>query len=96
LARLALSDVKHVALADLDMLAAVVAFKQRFYPSAWAQYELAKPPTVKLVPPQARISELAKDYQAMQNMIFDKPLSFDEVMVTLNELQQEINALGSA
>jgi len=96
LARLALSDVKAKALADLEMLAAVVAFKQRFYPSAWAQYELAKPPTVKLVPPQARISELAKDYQAMQNMIFDKPLSFDEVMVTLNELQQEINALGSA
>jgi hypothetical protein len=96
LARLALSDVKHIALADLDMLAAVVAFKQRFYPSAWARYELAKPPTVKLVPPEARISELAKDYQAMQNMIFDKPLSFDQVMQTLTELEQEINALGSA
>lgn len=96
LARLALSNVKNIALADLEMLAAVVAFKQRFYPSAWAQYELAKPPTVKLVPPEARISELAKDYQAMQNMIFDKPLSFDEVMHALTELEQEINALGSA
>lgn len=96
LARLALSDVKHIALADLEMLAAVVAFKQRFYPSAWAHYELAKPPTLKLIPPEARISELAKDYQAMQNMIFDKPLSFDEVMQTLIELEQEINALRSA
>lgn len=96
LARLALSDVKHVALADLDMLATVVAFKQRFYPSAWAQYELAKPPTLRLIPPEARISELEKDYQAMQNMIFDKPLSFDEVMRTLSELEKEINILGSA
>ncbi len=93
LARLALSDVKPIALADLEMLAAVVAFKQKFYPSAWAQYEMAKPPTLKLIPPEARISELAKDYQAMQNMIFDKPLSFDEVMQTLIELEQEINAL---
>ncbi|MEO7343945.1 MAG: nucleotidyl transferase AbiEii/AbiGii toxin family protein [Methylotenera sp.] len=96
LARLALSDVKNIALADLEMLAAAVAFKQRFYPSAWAQYELAKPPNLKLIPPEARASELAKDYQAMQNMIFDKPLSFDEVMQTLTSLEKEINALGSA
>lgn len=48
------------------------------------------------MPPEARVSELAKDYQAMQNMIFDKPLSFDEVMQALIELEQEINALGSA
>ena len=94
LARLVLSDVKHIALADLEMLAAVVAFKQRFYPSAWAHYELARPPTLKLIPPEARISELAKDYQSMQNMIFDKPLSFDEVMQTLTALEKEINALG--
>lgn len=96
LARLALSDVKAKALSDLDMLAAVVAFKQRFYPSAWAQYALAKPPSFKLMPPKARVSELAKDYQAMQNMIFDKPLSFEEVIETLQKLEQEINALGSA
>ncbi len=96
LARLALSKVKVNALADLDMLAAVVAFKQRFYPSAWAQYELAKVPTLKLMPPEARITELAKDYQAMQNMIFDKPLSFEDVMSTLTALEKEINALGSA
>ena len=95
LARLALSDVKHIALADLPMLAAVVAFKQRFYPSAWAQFELAKPPTFKLMSSEARISELAKDYQAMQNMIFDKPLSFDEIIQTLVALEKEINALGS-
>ena len=95
LARLALADVKVNALTDLAMLALVVAFKQRFYPSAWAQYELAKPPTLRLIPPEARINELAKDYQAMQNMIFDKPLSFDEVMHTLTSLENEINALGN-
>lgn len=96
LARLALSDVKNIALADLEMLAAVVTFKQRFYPIAWAQYALAKPPTLKLMPSEARVSEIAKDYQAMQNMIFDQPLSFDEIMQTLTALENEINALGSA
>ncbi len=96
LARLALSEVKAKALADLDMLAAVVAFKERFYPSAWAHYELAKPPTLKLMPPEARTGELAKDYQAMQNMIFDKALSFEEITQTLAALELEINTLGSA
>jgi len=95
LAHLALSDVKHIALGDLAMLAEVVAFKQRFYPSPWAQYELAKPPSFRLIPKEARVSELARDYQAMQNMIFDKPLSFDEVMHTLTSLENEINALGN-
>ena len=95
LARLALSDVKHNALADLEMLAAVVAFKQRFYTSAWAQYQLAKPPSLKLIPPAARVGEIAMDYQAMQIMIFDKRLSFDEVMHTLVELEKEINVLGN-
>jgi len=96
LARLALSGVKNIALADLEILVAVVAFKQKFYPSAWAQFESAKPPTFKLIPPEVRISTLAKDYQAMQNMIFDKPLSFDKIMRTLTALEKEINALESA
>lgn len=96
LARMAMTDVKAKALANLGMLAAVVEFKQKFYPSVWAQYELAKPPTLKLIPPEARTSELAKDYQAMQTMIFDQLLSFEEVMQTLENLEQEMNALGNA
>lgn len=95
LARMAMADVKTNALADLGMLATVVAFKQKFYPSGWAQYELAKPPTLKLVPAESRLLELARDYQAMQHMIFDKSLSFDEMMHTLTHLEHEINALES-
>ncbi len=95
LARLASSDVRVDALADLDLLAEVVAFKQKFYPSAWAQYELAVPATLRLLPPEGRVRALAQDYEAMQAMIFDQRLSFDEVMDVLAELQSEINLLGS-
>lgn len=73
------------------MLSAVVLFKQRFYPSAWAQYDLAKPPTLKLIPPKDRINELAKDYLAMQSMIFDKHLDFNDIISTLTKLESEIN-----
>ena len=94
LARLALSDVKAKALCDLALLAEVVAFKDKFYPSAWAQYALAVPPTFKLIPPKSRLGELEKDYQAMQSMIFDKHLRLDDMMQTLMALEQEINHLG--
>ena len=93
LARLALSATKNKALADLKTLDDVVAFKQKFYPSTWAQYGSAKPPTLKLMPPEFRVSVLNRDYQAMQDMIFDQRLSFEEVMQTLSGLEAEINAL---
>ena len=93
LARLALSDIKNKALADLKTLEDVVTFKQKFYPSTWSNYGSAKPPTLKLTPPEFRLTELNRDYQAMQSMFFDQRLSFSEVMQILSALESEINAL---
>ena len=39
--KLARSCVRQSALADPTLLGDVVAFKQRFYPCAWARYDLA-------------------------------------------------------
>jgi hypothetical protein len=92
LARLAKSDIKREAISDLPLLEEVVAFKQRFYPCAWARYDLAKPGTLKLIPPEIRYTEIERDYTAMQTMIFDKKLSFDEIIKILSALEKEINA----
>lgn len=94
LARLAQSAVKREALADLALLAEVGAFKQRFYPAAWACYETATPGSLRLVPPDFRLPELEKDFAAMQPMIFDQPLSWAQVIQILAALEQEINAPG--
>lgn len=93
LAMMARSGVKAKAFARLDLLEAVVQFKQRFYPAAWANYEEAKVGTLKLLPPEFRYAELRKDYTAMQNMIFEKHLSFEEIFETLEALEYEINNL---
>lgn len=93
LAMMARSSVKAKAFERLDLLEAVVQFKQRFYPSAWAKYEEAKIGTFKLLPPEFRYAELRKDYTAMQNMIFEKHLSFEEIFETLEALEYEINNL---
>lgn len=91
LAMMAASPVKQSALTDLDLLADVVAFKQRFYPRGWARYDLATPGTLKLVPPEAVLTIVEKDYRAMRNMIFGEVLDFKEVMKRLHQLEVEIN-----
>jgi hypothetical protein len=83
--------VKDDALADLELLTNVVDFKQKFYPRTWVKYEEARIGTLKLLPPEFRLDALRKDYQAMQNMIFDKKLSFDEIINILKNLENEIN-----
>ena len=93
LAIMAQSFVKDEALTDLELLAQVVEFKKKFYPAAWAKFEEAKPGTLKLLPEEFRIDELAKDYKAMGHMIFDKQLSFEEIIETLKSLEDEINAM---
>ena len=91
LAMMAKNEVKDEALVDLELLKNVVEFKQKFYPRIWAKYEEAVPGTLKLLPPEFRLDSLEKDYKAMQNMIFDKYISFEEIIDSLRKLEKEIN-----
>ena len=93
LAMMAQSEVKNEALADLDLLKNVVNFKQKFYPRSWAKYEESVPGTLKLLPPEFRLDSLEKDYKAMGNMIFDKYISFEEIINILENLEKEINEI---
>ena len=91
---MAQSTVKDEGLNDLELLDDVVVFKQKFYMSAWAKYETAKVGTFQILPPEFRYKELKLDYDSMRSMIFDKYLSFDEILLILKELEDAINSLG--
>jgi hypothetical protein len=93
--RLALSPVRDLALADFDLLREVVRFKQRFYPSAWARYDLAVPGTFRLLPArQSQLVELERDYDDMQLMLFGDPPVFKEIIVILTQLESQINGIA--
>jgi hypothetical protein len=92
LAKLAESAVRKAALTDLKLLENVVEFKQRFYPRAWARYDLARPGTFRLIPEGKVLATVEADYRAMQNMIFWDVPSFESIMKSLQSLQDEINA----
>lgn len=89
--KMAESQVKHAALADMALLANVVEFKERFYPRGWARYDLARPGTFRLVPEGHVLAAVRTDYRSMANMIFGSIPEFDDMMTTLTKLQDEIN-----
>ncbi len=92
-AMLAGSTIKATALADQELLRRVVHHKSEFYYSKWARYDLAVHGTFRLLPAAGRAAGLQRDYQAMRDMIFDEPPSWDEILEALAELEQEINSL---
>ena len=79
------------AIAQSDLCQRVVRWKSRFFGSAWARYDLAVPPTFRLVPPPEREAALRRDYQAMRDMYLSEPLPFDLILSTLADIELQIN-----
>ncbi len=87
------SFVKSSALADLELLDKVVKFKDKFYRCPWARYDLAEIGTLKLMPPEYNLQTLKDDYAHMQNMIFGNKPSFEDIMSTIQSLEDELNTI---
>jgi hypothetical protein len=90
---LASSSVKSNALGNLKLLRDVVEFKQRFYRSGWARYDLATPGTFRLLPNDVGEKPLRDDYRAMRPMFFSEPPSWNAILESLMKLENEINSL---
>ena len=91
LAMMAESSIKSRALERLDLLEHVVAFKKRFYPRGWADYDAAKPGTLKLLPSKEIEKTLRQDYRDMRSMIYGNYPEFDAILETLKNLEDKIN-----
>ena len=85
------SEVKEIAMDNLNLLDKVVEFKMKFYPRTWARYEDAKPGTLKLSVPDYRMEALEKDYRQMQEMLYGDIPDFSTIMDAIKELENEIN-----
>lgn len=90
---MAQSPIKESAFADLELLRRVVEFKSRFYPSNIARYDLAKPGTMRLMPPDNCIQTLSEDYVEMTDMIFGEHPEFEQMMKSVQEIETAINKL---
>ena len=93
---MSVSWVKDEALKDIDLLNRVVMFKEKFYRSPWAGYEYAKRGSMKLMPPMHSVNILKDDYSRMQKMIFGEKPSFNLLMESIKDLEDEINQIISS
>ena len=79
------------ALSDDALRQRVVDWKSRFFAANWARYDLAKPGSFRLAPPEFRIKELEEDYRAMRPMFLTEPPQFEKVVKALSDLESRIN-----
>ncbi|NTU89592.1 MAG: nucleotidyl transferase AbiEii/AbiGii toxin family protein [Actinobacteria bacterium] len=91
--RLCYSEVKDRAFANLNLLDHVVEFKMRFWRSNTARYDLCKPGTIKLMPPECQFERLKSDYARMQSMFFGAAPTFEQIRSSIIALEEEINSL---
>lgn len=93
-AMMAQSDIRVRALHNLPLLKKIIENKQRFFRCGWANYNLAIPGSLCLMPSNDWLSELKSDYNRMKVMMFEDQPSFDEVLRILRELENEINKMA--
>ena len=82
-------------LARLDLLADVALHKSRYFASGWANYDTAKPGTLKLVPPGYRWAAISDDYATMRPMFLTEPPPFSELMLQLAQAETSLNTQQS-
>lgn len=80
------------SLLRLDLLERVVHHKSRFFASAWASYETAKPGTLRITPAEFRLKELEADYAKMADMFLKPPPALSEILATLRAAESAINS----
>lgn len=84
--------VSSSALQQIDLLDRVATHKSIFFRSSWANYEEAKPGTLRIIPKQERMPELKQDYIRMKDMFFGNVPAFDDIVDGLKGLENSINS----
>src|SRR6185437_10887979 len=92
LARLYRHEYGQNAIADFGLLASVVEHKMIFFREAAARYDLAKPGSLRICPPDDKIARIRADYREMREMFFtNEPPTFDSLMADLRDLEDRVN-----
>ena len=79
------------ALQQFNLLEDVIHQKQFFFKNSWVDYHHILKNNIQLIPDKAKLKIIEKDYQQMEEMFFNKPPSFQDILSSLTELEQKIN-----
>ena len=65
--------------------------RRPYFTRSTIAYDLAVPPTLRLLPPPEREAALRRDYQAMRDTYLSEPTPFEEILVTLTDVERQLN-----
>jgi hypothetical protein len=88
------SPIYKKALESISLLKTVAEHKALFFKANWAHYEEATPAGLRLLPREDQMSALKNDYRQMQQMFFEEPPTFDQIIEKLRILEKEINRIA--
>ncbi|MBX3176325.1 MAG: nucleotidyl transferase AbiEii/AbiGii toxin family protein [Candidatus Hydrogenedentes bacterium] len=89
--RMTLLPLCDAALERTDLLRDVVEFKKHFYRAPWANYDSARPGSLRLLPQPHHRKALLEDYLKMRAMLFGAIPSFEMIEQGLTALENRIN-----
>lgn len=85
-------EAKAHALGSLDLLEQVAHHKSVFFKAAWANYENAKPGSLRLTPNESLTAALRRDYSGMREMIIGDAPDFDDILGAIEAFEADINS----
>ena len=86
------SDIGKEAMKDFSLLAKVTEHKKFYFRSNAANYDEAKPGTLKIVPHEALLDAFRNDYEKMGSMFSGEMIPFETIMNELQGLEKSINS----
>ena len=65
---------------------------QHFFREAGARYDLARPGSLRVCPPDSHVAQIRSDYRDMREMFFGETPPFDQIIADLKELEDQVNS----
>lgn len=90
--KLSQTEYAEIALQDTELYNTIVKHREKFTPVSGIDYTNHSPDKISFIPPDTILKDWQRDYEIMtQTMIYDDPLSFDELIKRLTDLQKRIS-----
>ena len=86
------SDIREIALANIELLERVAIHKSIYFSSGWANYSTARKGTLKLYPPPNIHDVLEEDYHRMNQMFFGNIPDWKLILETIKTFENEFNS----
>lgn len=88
---LLLSAFKDDAAKNIELLERVAEHKAIYFRAGWASYDSARKGTLKLIPDEKVLKEMASDYQKMSEMFFGEPPKWGDVIEPVAKFEYDFN-----